>query len=90
MVIPPDYTRFNSRAGQITQIVYDHYTDSNDPGATAVADIMPALGTHTPVTAEQRVKMFGPVPESLFRYAASLTISKMCCVCRSNHNRTLM
>jgi nickel-dependent lactate racemase len=60
LLVPPDFTRFNSRAGQIAQILYEHY-------GAAITDIMPALGTHTPVTDEQRVKMFGAVPKELFR-----------------------
>ena len=41
-------------------MVYDHYGD-------ALTDVMPCLGTHAPVSEEQREKMFGPVPKSLFR-----------------------
>jgi hypothetical protein len=59
-VLPPDFTRYHSKAGQITQIVYERFQDR-------VADIMPALGTHVPVTDTQREKMFGSVPADLFR-----------------------
>jgi nickel-dependent lactate racemase len=59
-VVPPDFTRYHSRAGEITSLIYRHYGD-------AVADIMPALGTHAPVSDEQREKMFGGVPANLFR-----------------------
>jgi len=60
MIIPPDFTRFHSKAGVLTQAAYKHYQQ-------AVTDVMPALGTHAPVTDEQRVKMFGEIPEGLFR-----------------------
>lgn len=59
-LVPPDYTRFHSNAGILTQACYEHY-------GGAVKDIMPALGTHAPITDEQRVKMFGEVPKDLFR-----------------------
>ena len=36
-VVPPDFTRFHSRAGIITNAVHKHYGD-------AVADVIPALG----------------------------------------------
>lgn len=44
----------------LTQLVYKYYGDS-------VQDIMPALGSHEPVTADQRERMFGNIPEGLFR-----------------------
>jgi len=60
MLVPPDFTRFHSKGGILTQAAYKHYQK-------AVTDIMPALGTHAPVTPEQRLKMFGDIPEGLFR-----------------------
>lgn len=60
LVVPPDFTRFNSKAGVLTQHVYEYYGD-------ALKDVLPALGTHDPVSGHQRERMFGPVPESLFR-----------------------
>ena len=59
-IVPPDYTRFHSNAGLLTQAAYAHY-------GSAVKDVMPALGTHAPVSQQQREKMFGSVPEDLFR-----------------------
>lgn len=44
----------------LTQLAYRHYRD-------AVKDVIPALGTHRPVTEEERERMFGIVPEELFR-----------------------
>lgn len=60
MAIPPDFTRFNSYAGPITEIVYDYYGDT-------LTDVMPALGTHSPMTPEQIKTMFGHVPADKFR-----------------------
>lgn len=60
MAIPPDFTRFNSYAGPITEMVYDYYGD-------VLTDVMPALGTHTPMTPEQIKTMFGHIPADKFR-----------------------
>lgn len=60
LVIPPDFTRFHSQAGYLTQYAYEYYGD-------ALTAIMPALGTHSPMTDEQRVAMFGDIPANLFR-----------------------
>lgn len=58
--MPPDFTRFNSKAGLITQHAYEYYGE-------ALVDILPALGTHDPVSNPQRERMFGAVPGELFR-----------------------
>ncbi len=60
LVIPPDFTRFHSHAGVLTKLIYDYY------GAN-LTDVLPALGTHTPVTPAQIAEMFAGVPEKLFR-----------------------
>ncbi|MBR5923835.1 MAG: DUF2088 domain-containing protein [Bacteroidales bacterium] len=60
MAIPPDFTRFNSYAGPITEMVYDYF-------GPALTDVMPALGTHSPMTPEQIKIMFGHTPSELFR-----------------------
>lgn len=59
-IVPPDYTRFHSRAGMLTQLCYRHY-------GGAVKDVMPALGSHEPLTEEERERMFEIVPAELFR-----------------------
>ena len=46
LVIPPDFTRFHSNAGFITQVFYRLLT-----GKGANVDVLPALGTHVPVSA---------------------------------------
>lgn len=60
LIIPPDYTRFHSRAGILTTYAYHYYKES-------VRDILPALGTHNPMTAQEIKHMFEGVPEGLFR-----------------------
>ncbi|NQT59044.1 MAG: DUF2088 domain-containing protein [Bacteroidetes bacterium] len=60
LIIPPDITRYHSRAGEITEIAYNYYGD-------AVKAVMPALGTHVPMTESEIKKMFGTVPLDLFR-----------------------
>lgn len=60
LVVPPDYTRFQSRAGELTNIAWKYYEEK-------VTDILPALGTHTPMTDEQISHMFNDTPRELFR-----------------------
>ncbi len=60
MAIPPDFTRANSYAGPITEMIYDYYGDT-------LTDVMPALGTHSPMTPEQIKAMFGHLPEDKVR-----------------------
>ena len=60
MLLPPDATRLFSRAGEITVLCHEMLGD-------AVADIMPALGTHSPMKPEQLDHMFPGVPHDLFR-----------------------
>ena len=57
LIIPPDYTRFHSNAGFITNVYYHALSEMG-----CEVDILPALGTHEPVTAEQSAHMFGDVP----------------------------
>ena len=57
LLIPPDYTRFHSGAGIITNM-YDHML--RDAGCTV--DILPALGTHAPMTREECAEMYGDIP----------------------------
>ena len=64
-LIPPDYTRYHSRAGDLSQWSYEYYADGE--GGSAVVDVMPALGTHAPVSEEQRLSMFGDMPAEIFR-----------------------
>lgn len=60
LAIPPDFTRYHSKAGDITRYVYEYYIDK-------LTDILPALGTHAPMTDYEIETMFGDVPKNLFR-----------------------
>lgn len=60
LAVPPDFTRFHSQAGRITCLVHEHF-------GAALKDVLPALGTHSPMTAEQIHEMFPTVPADLFR-----------------------
>ncbi len=60
LVIPPDYTRLSSKAGELTNFAWQYYGEK-------LTDILPALGTHTPMTEEQISHMFGNTPRNLFR-----------------------
>ncbi|MFN0166909.1 MAG: lactate racemase domain-containing protein, partial [Bryobacteraceae bacterium] len=60
LCLPPDFTRFHSRAGEITEIVWQYYGDR-------LTDILPAIGTHTPMTGQQIARMFGKTPADRFR-----------------------
>ncbi|MBN2699175.1 MAG: DUF2088 domain-containing protein [Bacteroidales bacterium] len=60
LIIPPDITRYHSYAGQITEMAWEYFGDK-------LTDILPALGTHTPMSKSEREKMFGKIPGTLFR-----------------------
>ncbi len=53
LILPPDFTRMYSGAGKITAIYYELLKDK------CQVDIMPALGTHAPMTKEEWVAFFG-------------------------------
>lgn len=60
LTLPPDITRFHSKAGILTLAARDYYGDK-------LTDIMPALGTHYPMTSEEIEEMFPGIDQSLFR-----------------------
>lgn len=60
LAIPPDYTRLPSKAGILTSFAYQYYQEK-------LTDILPALGTHSPMTDAQIQHMFPHVPRNLFR-----------------------
>jgi nickel-dependent lactate racemase len=73
LILPPDYTRFHSQAGKLTQMVAEYYNfipsapTTTDPPRTKkikssnepTLQILPALGTHAPMSEEQIKNMFG-------------------------------
>jgi nickel-dependent lactate racemase len=60
LAVPPDFTRFHSRAGRITEMAWEYY-------GSALTDVLPATGTHFEVSDAEKTEMFGAVPKSLFR-----------------------
>ena len=57
LILPPDFTRYHSNAGFITNVFYHTLCEMG-----AQVDILPALGTHVPVTQSQWQTMFGDIP----------------------------
>ena len=60
LAVPPDFTRFHSKAGELTEMVWEFYGDR-------LTDVLPALGTHTAMPDHQIAAMFGKTPRELFR-----------------------
>jgi len=60
LVVPPDFTRCHSCAGELTSIAWECYGDS-------LTDILPALGTHSAMTETEIKQMYGQTPLGLFR-----------------------
>jgi len=61
LIIPPDFTRFHSNAGLITNIYYHELTARG-----CNVDILPALGTHVPMTEKECEIMYGDIPFEKF------------------------
>ncbi len=57
LLLPPDFTRYNSNCGLITRLYVHMFEEMG-----VEADIMPALGSHFPVTAEEAAIMFCGIP----------------------------
>ncbi|TVQ24878.1 MAG: DUF2088 domain-containing protein [Spirochaetaceae bacterium] len=60
IAVPPDITRLPSQAGPLTRAAYEYYGDR-------LTDILPAIGTHHPMSEAQIELMYGDLPRSLFR-----------------------
>jgi nickel-dependent lactate racemase len=61
LLLPPDFTRLHSGAGELTAMLYERLA------GRAHVEIMPALGTHAPMTRQEIEAMFPEVPPGLFR-----------------------
>ena len=61
LILPPDFTRIHSGAGFITSVCYHALSAQG-----AAVDILPALGTHAPMTDAQLDAMFGDIPHDRF------------------------
>jgi nickel-dependent lactate racemase len=60
IAVGPDISRFHSRAGYLTEQAWRYY-------GSALTDVLPALGTHAPMTPDEMKSMYGEVPAGLFR-----------------------
>ena len=60
LLIPPDITRYHSGAGFLTCCAWEILKDR------AVVDILPALGTHAPMTEAELDKMYPGIPHERF------------------------
>ncbi|MDP2999887.1 MAG: lactate racemase domain-containing protein [Bryobacterales bacterium] len=60
LALPPDITRHHSRAGELTRYAWQYYDQR-------LTDVLPALGTHVPMTDAEIEVMFGEMPRDLFR-----------------------
>lgn len=60
LAIPPDFTRYHSKAGELTALAYGYFREK-------LTHILPALGTHAPMLRREITRMFPGIPEKLFR-----------------------
>ena len=60
LAVPPDFTRVHSHAGPLLEAAWGFYGDR-------LRDVLPATGTHVPMTGGEIAAMFGRVPPGLFR-----------------------
>lgn len=60
LAVPPDFTRFHSQAGTLTELAWKYYGDR-------LTDVLPALGTHKAMTDSEIATMYGSTPKHLFR-----------------------
>src|SRR5258708_3107612 len=60
LAVPPDFTRMHSQSGTLTELAWQYYGDK-------LVDVLPALGTHKPMTDKEIATMYGATPRALFR-----------------------
>jgi nickel-dependent lactate racemase len=60
LAIGPDITRLCSRAGELTYMAWQYY-------GGRLTDVLPAVGTHFPMTETEIKRMYGQTPLNLFR-----------------------
>ncbi len=61
LILPPDFTRFHSGAGFITNVYYHALKERG-----VEVDILPTLGTHAPMTDGELSAMFGDIAHDRF------------------------
>ena len=60
LLVPPDFSRFYSKAGPLACAAADYFDDR-------LADVLPALGTHFPMSDEQIDRMYPTIPRDRIR-----------------------
>ncbi len=60
LALPPDHTRSDSRAGELTRLAHQML-------GSRLTDVMPALGTHEAMNEAELTYMFGDLPRELIR-----------------------
>ena len=60
VLVPPDITRLHSRAGDMACCAWRYY-------GVRISDVLPALGTHSPMTPAQIDRMYPGIPHDRFR-----------------------
>jgi nickel-dependent lactate racemase len=60
LIVPPDQSRVHSRAGDLTRCAWEYF-------GVHLQAVLPALGTHAAMQPEQIARMFGAMPQELFR-----------------------
>jgi len=60
LAVPPDLSRLHSRAGILTRHCLEYYGDR-------LTDVLPAIGTHAPMTGDEIAEMYPGVPADRFR-----------------------
>lgn len=60
LAVPPDITRLHSGSGEVLAEVYRHLEDR-------LTDVLPAVGTHVPMSEREIARMYPEIPTSVFR-----------------------
>src|ERR1700744_3438015 len=60
LAVPPDFTRFHSKAGELTDMAYEYYGER-------LTDVLPALGTHKPMSETELATMYPKTPKAKIR-----------------------
>jgi len=61
LLVPPDFTRYHSGAGELTVMLYEKLQSGSH------VEILPALGTHVPVSSKEKSIMFPGIPPEAFK-----------------------
>src|SRR3981081_4948675 len=57
LAVPPDFTRMHSQSGMLTEQAWQYYGDK-------LVDVLPALGTHKPMTDQEITTMHSATPRA--------------------------